>query len=30
MNPFLLYNYLGPDYFCDREKESEILLKNIH
>ncbi len=30
MNPFLLYNYLGPDYFCDREKESDILLKNIY
>ena len=30
MNPFLLYNYLGPDYFCDRHEEIEILLKNIN
>lgn len=30
MNPFLLYNYLDPDYFCDRHEETEILLKNIH
>ena len=30
MNPFLLNNYLGPDYFCDRQEETEILLKNIH
>ncbi|MFA7494539.1 MAG: ATP-binding protein [Proteiniphilum sp.] len=29
MNPFLLNNYLGPDYFCDRQEETEILLKNI-
>ena len=30
MNPFLLYNYLSPDYFCDRHVETEILLKNIN
>jgi Predicted ATPase (AAA+ superfamily) len=30
MNPFLLYNYLGPDYFCDRHEETEILLKSIN
>lgn len=30
MNPFLLNNYLGPDYFCDRQEETKILLKNIH
>ena len=29
MNPFLLYNYLDPDYFCNRHEETEILLKNI-
>lgn len=29
MNPFLLNNYIGPEYFCDRESETEILLKNI-
>ncbi len=30
MNPFLLNNYLGPDYFCGRNEETEILLKNIN
>ena len=30
MNPFLLNNYLGPDYFCDRDEETETLLKNIN
>ncbi len=29
MNPFLLNNYVGPEYFCDRERETDILLKNI-
>lgn len=29
MNPFLINNYLGPAYFCDREKECKVLLKNV-
>lgn len=29
MNPFLLNNYISPDYFCDRESETELLIKNI-
>lgn len=30
MNPFLLNNYISPEYFCNRENETELLLKNIH
>ncbi|MCE9539009.1 MAG: ATP-binding protein [Bacteroidetes bacterium] len=30
MNPFLINNYLSPDYFCDRESETKTLLDNIH
>ena len=29
MNPFLINNYLNPEYFCDREKETETIIKNI-
>lgn len=29
MNPFVLNNYLSPEFFCDREHEMELLLKNI-
>lgn len=29
MNPFLLNNYVSPHYFCDREIETELLIKNI-
>jgi AAA+ ATPase superfamily predicted ATPase len=29
LNPFLINNYLGPEYFCDREKETKLLIKNI-
>lgn len=29
MNPFLINNYVSPEYFCDRERETEILIKNI-
>lgn len=29
MNPFLVNNYISPVYFCDREDETKILLKNI-
>ncbi len=27
-NPFLLKGYLGPDYFCDRQAETERLISN--
>lgn len=30
VNPFGINNYLGPDFFCDRQSETEALLKNIH
>ena len=30
MNPFLINNYLSPEYFCDRENETEILINNIN
>jgi len=29
MNPFLTSGYLGPQYFCDREKETEKLLSSV-
>ncbi len=29
MNPFVLNSYSGPEFFCDREEETEMLLKNI-
>jgi hypothetical protein len=29
MNPFSINSYLGPEYFCDRENETKILLNNI-
>lgn len=28
-NPFVTGGYVGPDYFCDRQTETEILLKAI-
>jgi len=28
-NPFITSGYVAAEYFCDREKESELLLKNI-
>lgn len=28
-NPFQTVNYAGPEYFCDREAEAELLLSNI-
>lgn len=27
-NPFFLKGYVGSEYFCDREKESDLLIKN--
>ena len=29
MNPFSIKNYTGPTYFCDREDETKLLIKNI-
>lgn len=28
-NPFVIGTYMGKDYFCDREKESELLVHHI-
>ena len=28
-NPFITNGYVSPEYFCDREKESEILLREV-
>lgn len=28
-NPFIVYGYKGPDYFCDRERETEKMLKTL-
>lgn len=28
-NPFVTSGYISPDYFCDREKESETLIREI-
>lgn len=30
MNPFLINNYIAPEYFCDRENETETLIRNIN
>ena len=29
-NPFPEYGYFGPEYFCDREKETEKLAEFLH
>lgn len=29
MNPFLINSYVSPEYFCDREKETQSLIDNI-
>jgi len=29
MNPFLTTTYINPDFFCDRESEAQLLIKNI-
>ncbi len=29
LNPFLIAGYQGPDYFCDREKETESLISAL-
>ena len=28
-NPFLMAGYMGPDYFCDRERETAELVEAI-
>lgn len=28
INPFILKGYIGPEYFCNRDKESKLLIKN--
>jgi len=28
-NPFNLTNYFGAEYFCDREKETDVLIQNL-
>ncbi|MCD8388337.1 MAG: ATPase [Bacteroidales bacterium] len=28
-NPFVIYGYVGPEYFCDREKETSRLVKYL-
>lgn len=30
MNPFIIKGYAGPDYFCDRERETKRLLDGIN
>ena len=29
-NPFLIVGYQGPEYFCDREKETAVILSALH
>lgn len=29
MNPFVTSGYISPEYFCDRQKETEQLLRDI-
>ena len=29
-NPFVVYGYKGPEYFCDREAETEKLISTLH
>lgn len=29
-NPFVIYGYKGPEYFCDREQETKTLLRALH
>ena len=28
-NPFIIEGYVSPDYFCDREKETDLLLRDL-
>lgn len=29
-NPFVVYGYEGPEYFCDREKETEAIVSGLY
>lgn len=29
-NPFVIYGYKGAEYFCDRQKETEIVVHALH
>lgn len=29
-NPFVVYGYEGPEYFCDREAEAETIIEGLH
>lgn len=29
-NPFVIYGYKGAEYFCDRQKETEIVVRALH
>lgn len=29
-NPFIIYGYKGPDYFCDRKEETEKIVNALH
>lgn len=29
-NPFLVYGYNSPEYFCDRKKETEKIISGLH
>ena len=28
-NPFVIYGYKGAKYFCDRKKETEVIMKAL-
>ena len=29
-NPFVIYGYKGAEYFCDRQKETETIMRALH